>query len=131
MTLKELIATLTTAQEQATKGKWEWDEAEEDGKPWFSIDNVWVIGPQDAEGFLPEDLESIAIRHNTSGNVLRELRRQESDIIGRVAARCLRMRNHWRTRAEQAEAEVERLKVQIERERDESLTLMARMENNK
>lgn len=91
MTLEELIATLTTAQEQATDGEWIRDK--------HRLLQSCGLYRASADRFA--DAQAIAIRHNTAGEVLKWLSALDNTIDAVEAER-----NQWRTRAEKAEAEL-------------------------
>jgi len=74
MSIDELIKKLEHARFIASIGDIDWLEVPDDEPPWLSVDKIWVIGPNDAEGLDAVDMEAIAIRHNTAAMVLSELK---------------------------------------------------------
>lgn len=109
MTLEELIATLTAAQEQATEG--EWSVSHSDRQATYAHSDGWDRIVANVRN--PKNMEAIATFRNTAGEVLRQL--HEFVNVNRahvddVEARCVA-----EERAEKAEAKVSELEKEVAR----------------
>lgn len=102
MTLEELIATLTAA--QLPSGDGHFTVGTDGASETLLCDGMVVIDVDECPTLSVEDLQAIADRNNTAGEVLKELKRlDEAETKARV---CREDADTNVARAEKAEAEV-------------------------